>query len=112
MLPNMTAKSADPKVIAAIRGIMESCPAITIEHALAAMRDREDHVDFLPSISEPSLILVGTDDAITPVASAQMMQGKISRSKLVTIAGAGHTSPMEKPAEVSRAIEEFVASIA
>jgi 3-oxoadipate enol-lactonase len=108
MLPKMV---ADQAFSDEVRKIMESCPAQTIQHACAAMRDRADYQDFLPQISLPTLVIVGESDAITPPTMSQAMHHAIPRSRLVTIAGAGHMSPVERPAEVSRAIEEFLKTL-
>jgi pimeloyl-ACP methyl ester carboxylesterase len=111
MEPKMLAPdtlSHRPEKVRALRQIMEACPPKTIEYALAAMRDRADRVADLPAIKVPTLILVGDADSITPPAMAQTMHDKIAGSKLVVIQGAGHMSPMEQPAQVSRAIRNFV----
>jgi pimeloyl-ACP methyl ester carboxylesterase len=97
-----------PKVPERLRAIMEDCPPLTIEHALSAMRDREDQTSNLPSIPAPTLILVGESDAITPPSRAKAMQELIPHSQLQIIAGAGHMSPMEKPAEVTHAMRQFL----
>jgi pimeloyl-ACP methyl ester carboxylesterase len=111
MLPKMfapdTLKGADARV-RKLNEIMEHCPPKTIEHALAAMRDREDYDSFLPSITVPTLIIVGELDAITPPKMAQGMKEKITNSTLVQIAGAGHVATMEKPDDVSNAIAAFM----
>jgi pimeloyl-ACP methyl ester carboxylesterase len=111
MMPKMFAEEtlkSNPAVVQQLRGIMENCPAKTIEHALAAMRDREDSMDLLPRITAPTLIVVGEHDAITPPAIARGMKAKIRNSKLVEIAGAGHVSTMEKAEDVTAAIEGFL----
>jgi pimeloyl-ACP methyl ester carboxylesterase len=58
----------------------------------------------------PALILVGDADAITPPAAAQAMQKAIPNSRLVTVRGAGHMTPMEQPAQVNQAIRQFMES--
>ena len=111
MLPKMFAEQtikSNGEPVNKIRDIMEHCPPKTIEHALVAMRDREDYSGILPSITAPTPILVGEHDAITPPKMAQMLHEKIPKSKLVQIAGAGHVSTMEKPAEVTAAITELL----
>jgi pimeloyl-ACP methyl ester carboxylesterase len=113
MMPKMLAPDTPqrrPEVARNLRSIMESCPPRTIEHALLAMRDRPDHSASLPSVPVPTLILVGDADAITPPAAAQGMQKAIPNSKLVTVRGAGHMTPMEQPEQVNRAIREFLES--
>ena len=111
MMPKMLAPDTParrPEVARNLRSIMESCPPRTIEHALLALRDRTDHSADLPSVPVPTLILVGDADAITPPAAAQAMQKGIPTSKLVTIRGAGHLTPMEQPAQVNQAIRQFM----
>src|SRR5688500_15178660 len=44
MMPKMVTSGAPPEVTQQLRQIMEACPSTTIQHALAAMRDRPDHV--------------------------------------------------------------------
>src|SRR3954451_18816764 len=111
MMPKMTAPGLEerrPEVASRLRTIMNACPPKTIEHALAAMRDRPDLTGFLPSIKVPTLVIVGECDAITPVASAEAMQRAIPGATLTVIKGAGHMSPMEEPTQVNHAIREFL----
>ena len=113
MLPNMLAKqnAGDQPVVSVVREIMESCPPKTIEHAVLAMRDREDQTDLLASIAIPTLIVVGEEDTITPKSAAEAMNRAIPRSTLIVIPGAGHMTCMEKPREVSRSIIDFIATV-
>jgi pimeloyl-ACP methyl ester carboxylesterase len=113
MMPKMLAAdtaSRRPDVARTLRSIMEACPPRTIEHALVALRDRADHSADLPSVPVPTLIIVGDADAITPPAAAQGMHKAIPNSKLVTIRGAGHMTPMEQPAQVNQAVRQFMES--
>lgn len=112
MFPNMLSpeNAKDPKIAQPLREMMEACPAKTIEHALVAMRDREDYTSMLPSIATPTLLIVGERDAISTKATMEAMHRGIPRSKLVVVPGAGHLTPVEAPDEVGRAIRDFVAS--
>ena len=110
-MPKMLAKDAAgqrPQTAQVLRRMMEACPAKTIEHALAAMRDRPDRGGELSSIKVPTLVIVGDSDAITPPDVAESMAKKISGAQLVTIRGAGHMSPMEQPDQVNRALRTFL----
>lgn len=100
-----------PHQVRTLRQMMEAVPPQTIEHALSGMRDRPDMTDALASIAVPTLILVGDADAITPPDVASGMQKKLPDAELVVIAGAGHMSPMEQPAQVNRAIRNFLGRI-
>src|SRR5206468_7707298 len=82
--------SSRPAVAGQLREIMEACPALTIEHALSAMRDRADHTSNLASIALPTLIIVGDQDAITPPGVSEQMHRAIPRSTLEIVRGAGH----------------------
>jgi pimeloyl-ACP methyl ester carboxylesterase len=97
-----------PSVAAALHRLMEECPPATIEHALMAMRDRPDRAALLSTFKLPTLIIVGDSDSITPVSIAQSMQQRIPGAKLEIIRGAGHMSPMEQPAQVTRAMSRFL----
>ena len=106
MLAEETSRTK-PQVVRKLREIMEACPAVTIQHALAAMRDRVDRTEDLRSIAVPSLIVVGEKDAITPPEVAEGMK-RIPRSTLEVIEGAGHMTPMEAPERVNDLIAKFL----
>ena len=115
MLPKMLApgaQNARPELAKQLMTIMESCPALTIEHALLAMRDRADQTAELPSLALPTLILVGDGDAITPPSVAESMQRAIPSAQLTIIHGAGHMTPMEQPDQVNRAMRMFLQTLA
>ena len=114
MLPKMiTAESQKnrPQLAQQVNAIMEACPPLTIEYALSAMRDRNDFRDCLPSVAEPTLIIVGDNDPITPPAVAESMHKAIPHSKLVIIKSAAHLSTMEQPEQVNQALRQFLATI-
>ncbi len=100
-----------PYQVRALRHMMEAVPTQTIEHALSAMRDRPDMTEALGSIAVPTLIVVGDADAITPPDVAQSMQKKLPDAEMVVIQGAGHMSPLEQPAQVNRAIRNFLGRV-
>jgi pimeloyl-ACP methyl ester carboxylesterase len=65
--------------------------------------------DRLSQIQLPTLLIHGSRDIITPLASSQNLAQKLAYSKLVTIEGAGHVPTVTRPDEVVRAIEAFFA---
>jgi 3-oxoadipate enol-lactonase len=114
MMPKMLSPQTQrdrPEVVQRLRKMIESCPTQTLINALYALRDREDHSDFLPSIADPTLILVGRDDALTPPEMARQMHAAIPRSRLVEIPDAGHMTPLENPDALNRELEGFVKSL-
>lgn len=62
---------------------------------------RKDRRNELSSIEEPTLVVVGSADAITPLAFSEELAEGIPNAELVTLDGVGHFSPLEDPARVS-----------
>ncbi len=79
--------------------------------ALLAMAGREDHTTRLSEISVPTLIMVGSEDSITPVKDSQTMHDQISGSRLVIIPNAAHVSNLEQTSRFNNELLDFVASI-
>jgi len=83
------------------------CSAEVIHKDFTAC-DKFDVMDSIGSLSTPTLIICGTDDVLTPPKYSRYLNEVIPGSRLVLIEDAGHMVMMEKPIEVSSAIEEFV----
>jgi pimeloyl-ACP methyl ester carboxylesterase len=54
------------------------------------------------------LILVGAEDAITPVADSEKMQNAIDDSRLVVLDHAGHVSNLERTQQFNDAFLHFL----
>lgn len=112
MFPKMIAEQTvreQPTVVHMLRDIMNACPPKTIEHALLAMRDREDFTPLLATINVPALVIVGKDDAIASVQVAKAMADGLPKGTLIVIPAAGHMAPMEQPHAVAAAIAGYFA---
>jgi 3-oxoadipate enol-lactonase/4-carboxymuconolactone decarboxylase len=59
-------------------------------------------------ITLPTLVLVGDQDAATPLSSAEALAAAIAGATLTVIAGAAHLPTAEKPAEVTAAMLGFL----
>jgi pimeloyl-ACP methyl ester carboxylesterase len=68
-----------------------------------------DVADRLGKIAKPVLVVVGEADRLCARAAAEALAQKIAGARLVTIPDAGHVAHLEKAAEVSEAIERFLA---
>jgi pimeloyl-ACP methyl ester carboxylesterase len=75
------------------------------------MMARPDSTPTLATIDVPTLVVVGEDDVLTPVAEARAMQAAIRGSALEIIAGAGHLSSYERPAAFNHVVSEFLARV-
>lgn len=79
-----------------------------IAAAARGMAARPDVRDRLPSIELPSLVIVGTDDAISTADEMREIAEALPVSMFTEVPGAGHMSPLEAPDVVNTAILEFV----
>jgi len=114
MITGMVGKSTRekcPEVVDAVHGMLESAPVDGIIGALEALMTREDSTATLPTITVPTLIVVGEEDALTPVRESEAMHRAIPGSRLEVIACAGHVSSVERPAAVNHVLSEFLASL-
>ncbi|TXC67594.1 alpha/beta fold hydrolase [Piscinibacter aquaticus] len=74
--------------------------------ALLARRDAEP---LLATVSVPTLVLCGRDDAWSPPSRHEFMHERIAGSSLAVIERCGHMSPMEEPAAVTAALRDWLA---
>lgn len=69
---------------------------------------RPDATEMLPAIACPTLIIVGEQDAITPVADARAMFERIPDAELAVMADAGHLSNLERPDIFTERVARFL----
>lgn len=92
--------------------LMALTPRESVIAASTAMRDRADSRDLLPTLANtPTLVIVGSEDRLTPPDVARAMAAAIPGATLVEIAGAGHLPTLERPEETNAAIQELLARI-
>jgi pimeloyl-ACP methyl ester carboxylesterase len=101
-----------PDVVALTREMILGTSRDGIVGALEGMAARPDSTPILTTISCPTLVVVGSADTVTPPAMAREMAAAIPRAALVEIPGAGHLSPLERPALVNAALARFLAGVA
>jgi pimeloyl-ACP methyl ester carboxylesterase len=76
-----------------------------------ALLNRPDATPVLAAIRCPTLVLCGREDAWSPVAQHQDIASRIAGSKLEVIERCGHMAPMERPDEVTAALDEWFATL-
>ena len=62
----------------------------------------------LPNIKCPTLVMVGDQDKATVPAKAEFIHQHIPQSILVYIINAGHSSSIEEPEQVNKAMDDFL----
>jgi pimeloyl-ACP methyl ester carboxylesterase len=104
------AERADGRLAARLREAMLAVPRdVTLGDFEAC--DAFDVLGRLERIRLPTLVIVGSEDRMTPPRFAEYLHGHISGSHLIVIDGAGHAVHLERPREVNRAILEFRESL-
>lgn len=81
---------------------------VGIQRALRGVTDRESVYQQLDRIRLPTLVVVGDQDVATPPEKAERIAARIPGARMVVIPAAGHTSSVEEPEAVSRALLEFL----
>jgi pimeloyl-ACP methyl ester carboxylesterase len=97
--PALVERLRERILAAAPRGIADAL------HGLAA---RPDSLPTLAQVAVPTLVLVGAEDVVTPVAEAQVLADGIAGAGLEVVAGAGHLASLEQPAAVNAALARFL----
>ncbi|HEY5490229.1 MAG TPA: hypothetical protein VIK25_03450, partial [Gemmatimonadaceae bacterium] len=103
----------DPKMAearASWRAEIASCPR-SIVRTVRGVIEREGVLDQVGSIRLPTLIVVGDEDVATPPPKSRRIQQLIPGSRLAMIAAAGHSSPVEQPADVTRVLSDFLSTL-
>lgn len=67
-------------------------------------------LDRLAGIATPTLLLTGDRD-YSPVAAKQAVVAAMQNARLVVVPDSGHGTPIEKPMETNRAIEDFIRDV-
>ena len=84
-------------------------PSVMLNDLLCC--DKFDILDRVHDIKLPTLIISGSDDELTPVRYAHYLRDEIRGAREVIVPGAGHWVQAEKPDEVNRAMESFLAGL-
>ncbi|MFI5120769.1 MAG: alpha/beta fold hydrolase [Thermoanaerobaculia bacterium] len=108
MLPKLLARRSmgGPVEETARAMILETPPGTAIAD-LAGLAVRDEGFEALSAWEKPLLVVVGDEDAIAPPADAEAMTavaGRASSVSLVTVPGAGHLVPLERPDEAAQAL--------
>src|SRR5690606_19087616 len=114
MMPKLFSQAATqekPDVLQRMRRIMEECPQATMVHGILAIMSRRDHMLALRTFEMPLLILVGSEDPITPPELSREMQRVQPNAKLEELKGCAHMACLERPEHFNAALEKFAREV-
>jgi pimeloyl-ACP methyl ester carboxylesterase len=99
---------ATPAQIAFYERMLVACPPEARASIGIAMSELELH-HALERITVPTLVIGGEDDRLTPPSHARKIADMLPNlDRLIVLPETGHMAPLERPAEVSRAIAKLV----
>lgn len=102
------ARVDDAALFQKVRSMALDVGAAAFVRQLTAIMHRVDSRASLAAIRCPTLVLVGDGDAVTPPERAQEIANGIAGARLVTVRDCGHLCAMERPAEVTQALVEWL----
>jgi pimeloyl-ACP methyl ester carboxylesterase len=105
---NDPARAADREIYR--KALLANNPLGTCRATMGVVH-RRPIIDEIHQIRVPTLILVGDQDRATVPAKSQRLHERIPGSRLVIIPGAGHSSSVEEPEAINRALVEFLGAL-
>jgi pimeloyl-ACP methyl ester carboxylesterase len=102
------ARLTDKPLVETIEQMADDIGVEAFKRQQTAIMTRPDNRPFLPSIACPTLVLVGREDALTPVDLSQEIAAGIPGARLEIIPDCGHLSTMEQPEAVNRALRAWL----
>lgn len=100
--------SERPEVVSAVKGMILSSDPTGVAAAQRGMAARPDVTHQLGQLDLPTLVIVGSDDSLTPVAEMRGIAEAIPGARFVVIPDSGHLSPLENPQAFNAALAEFL----
>jgi pimeloyl-ACP methyl ester carboxylesterase len=83
----------------------------TIQRIIESILRGEDVLDDrLAQIKQPTLIIWGREDLLTPLAMAERFKKGIPHSELVVFDKCGHVPQLEQPAQFNAALMKFLSA--
>jgi len=91
-----------------LREMIARQPVATIQAALAALGSRPDMTAAMSRVLQPTLLVVGAEDAITPPECLERAETLMPAARLLIVPEAGHLVPLEQPQVFNAAVVDFL----
>ena len=108
---NLSFSKKTPKKLIdlAMKRMDETRPSVLHGDLLAC--NSFDVMDRIAQILNPTLIVCGTEDLMTPLRYSQYLENNIPNAVLKTVMGSGHMVMLEQPQTVAKLLSDFLAGI-
>ncbi|MEU9126041.1 alpha/beta hydrolase [Streptomyces sp. NPDC048506] len=97
-----------PDVARHVLGMMTGTAPEGAAAALRGRAERPDYRDLLSDVAVPVLVVVGADDAYTPVADARDIHARVPNAELAIVDGVAHLPNLERAGEFNAVLREFL----
>jgi 3-oxoadipate enol-lactonase len=94
-----------------VRRLIKQQSAAALRGGILRMMSRPDSTSMLQQLTVPTLIIVGTEDVLTPPDDARKMASLAPQAQLVEIPQAGHLPNLEDPRAFNDALAAFLAAL-
>jgi pimeloyl-ACP methyl ester carboxylesterase len=111
LAPKLFASRPSEDVVARARAIAAEQPIDNLVATVEALRDRADSTSTLADIGIPALVVVGAEDALTPPEASKEIVAGLVHGRYAEIAGTGHLTPLERPAELNEELLVFLQEV-
>lgn len=114
MLPNLIGPSTRlerPDLEGSVRRLIKQQSAASVRGAILRLMNRPDATTQLAGIQVPALVIVGSDDHVTPIAEARRIADGIPDAELVVIPRSGHLSSLERADEFGAVLSTFLSRL-
>jgi 3-oxoadipate enol-lactonase len=114
MIPKVFGKNtleARPDLLDGAKRMMQKMSAEDISLVQRGMAERPDSVATLQTINVPTMVVVGDEDTLSPVADAELTRQNIAGSQLKVVPKAGHFAIWEQPEAVGGLVRKFLDSL-
>jgi len=98
--------AAKPAHLDKVRQMILTTPVNGFIGGSAALADHNYNAA-VATVTRPALFIAGSKDGLTPAAMKDM-NARLAGSRYVELEGAGHISNLDRPAEFTRAVKEFL----
>jgi 3-oxoadipate enol-lactonase len=97
----------NPPHLDKVRAMIRATPVNGFIGCAAALADH-DYASAVATVKRPVLFMTGDKDPATP--AMRKLHDRLPGSQFVALPGAGHISAMDRPAEFTKAVRDFIAA--
>jgi 3-oxoadipate enol-lactonase len=91
--------------------VLNASPAAFASQVAAILGQPDETADALAGVTAPTLVVVGTQDVLTPMADAEELVERIPGAQLVVLSGASHGLMLDRAGEFNATVLDFLASV-